>query len=87
MGSRSMDFVPVVELHSAGDRAFLRSVLDAGNITYYIQGEHVAPYLFHAQPMRLMVRRDQAALVREILKDINLSVVYRYPAGGAHLDG
>jgi hypothetical protein len=54
----------------------LKSILDAEGITYYIQGEHVAPFVFHSVPMRLMVRKDQAAKVRELLKDFKLSSAY-----------
>ncbi len=58
----------VLEIHNAGDRVFLRSILDAADIDYYIQGDTVAPYLFHSVPMRLMVRGDQVATVRTLLK-------------------
>jgi hypothetical protein len=60
-------FELVLEIHNAGDRAFLRSLLDGQGIDYIIQGETVAPYLFHSVPMRLMVRQDQAASVRSLL--------------------
>ena len=68
-----VEYEPVLEVHNAGDRAFLKSILDAGEITYFIQGEYVAPYLFNALPMRLMVRKDQVADVRAMLKDVELS--------------
>ena len=76
---RFVEFVPVLETHNAGDRAFLRSLLDAEKITYFIQGETVAPYLFNALPMRLMVRKDQADQVREMLQDTELSYSYCIP--------
>ena len=68
-----IEYETILETHSAGDRAFLRSILDAENITYFIQGEHVAPYLFNATPSRLMVRKDQASEARKILTDCQLS--------------
>jgi hypothetical protein len=71
-----MDFQPILEIHNAGDQSFLKSLLDAEGIVYFIQGEHVAPYLYHALPMRLMVRRDQAAAARELLKHFKLSSAY-----------
>ena len=71
-----IEYEAVLETHNAGDRVFLKSILDAEGITYFIQGEYVAPYLLNALPMRLMVRKDQAAMAREILKDMNLSYSY-----------
>ena len=65
----SPGFEPVLEIHNAGDRVFLRSILDAEGINYFIQGETVAPYIFHSVPMRLMVRSDQVPAVRALLHD------------------
>lgn len=71
-----IDYVPVMETHNAGDRVFIKSILDAEGIGYTIQNEAVAPYLFNALPMRIMVRSDQAAQARELLHDIALSYAY-----------
>ncbi len=76
MENKFIEYVKILETHNAGDRVFLKSILDAEGITYFIQGEFVAPYLFNALPMRLMVKKDQEKKVREILKDINLSYSY-----------
>ena len=70
------DYELILEIHNAGDQTFIKSILDAEGITYYIQGEHIAPYIYHALPMRLMVEKDQAKEVREILKDVELSSAY-----------
>jgi hypothetical protein len=70
------DFELILETHSPSDCAFLRSILDAEGVTYFIQGEHVSAYIYHALPMRLMVHRDQADLVRELLKDFDSSGLY-----------
>ena len=72
------EFVPVIETHNAGDRVFIKSMLDAEGIVYFIQGETVAPYLFNALPMRVMVRKDQAGRAKEIVKDIDLSYTYTF---------
>lgn len=40
-------FERVIEIHSTGDRVFLRSILDSEVIDYFIQGETVAPYIFN----------------------------------------
>jgi hypothetical protein len=71
------EYVQVLETHNAGDRVFIRSILDAEGIAYFIQGEYISPYLFNALPMRVMVRKDQAGKAREILKDIELSYSYK----------
>ena len=71
-----IDYELIFEIHNASDQAYLKSILDAEGIIYFIQGEHVAHFIFHAVPMRLMVKKDQAAQVREILKDFKLSSAY-----------
>jgi len=76
MKNEFIEYVPVLETHNAGDRVFLKSLLDAEGITYFIQGEYVAPYIFNALPMTLMVKKEQADQAREILKDIKLSYSY-----------
>ena len=58
MENEFIEFVPVIETHNAGDRVFIKSLLDAEGIVYLIQGEYVAPYLFNALPMRVMVKND-----------------------------
>jgi len=76
MKDEFIEYVQILETHNAGDRVFLKSILDAEGITYFIQGENVAPYVFNALPMRLMVNKEQADKAREILKDIKLSYSY-----------
>jgi len=70
------DFKMVLEIHNAGDRVFLRSILDAEGIDYFILGETVAPYIFNSVPMRLMVRKEQAAMVRELLENFAQAHAY-----------
>lgn len=63
---------------SPTDRALLKSIFDAEGIKYYFDGEHAAPYIYYAVPVRLLVEKDQVSKAIDILKDINLSFV----AGG-----
>ena len=65
-----------METHNAGDRVLIKSLLDGEGIVYYIQNECVAPYLFNALPMRIMVREDQVESAREILQGLDLSYSY-----------
>ena len=70
------DFKMVLEIHNAGDRVFLRSILDAEGIDYFIQGETVAPYIFNSVSMRLMVKKDQVAQVEALLGNFLQSSAY-----------
>ena len=76
MKDEFIEYELILETQNAGDQAFIKSLLDSEGITYFIQGEYVAPYIYHAVPMRLMVKKDEAAKAREILKDIKLSSAY-----------
>ncbi len=71
-----IDYEVILEIHNPGDQAFIKSLFEAEGITFLCQGEHVAPYLFHALPMRLMVRKDQVEKAKEILRDLTLSTAY-----------
>ena len=66
----------LLETHNAGDRVFIKSILDAEGIIYFIQNEYVAPYLFNAVPMKVMVKKDQIEKARDVLKDVKLSYTY-----------
>lgn len=76
MKDEFIEYELILETQNAGDQAFIKSLLDSEGITYFIQGEYVAPYIYHAVPMRLMVKKNEAAKAREILKDIELSSAY-----------
>ena len=71
-----IEFVPLTGTRNAGDRVFVRSILDAAGISYYIQGETAAPCLFNSLPMTVMVRIDQEQTARKILRGMKLSDSY-----------
>ena len=70
MNDEFIKFTPVLKTHSAGERAFIKSILDAERVAYFIEGEHAATYLFNSVPQRVMVREDQADFARELLSTI-----------------
>jgi len=60
------DFEEILSYLKPTDIVMIRSLLDGKGINYFIMSEH------HGGP-RLMVKRDQVQLVKEILKDLKLS--------------
>ena len=71
-----IDYELVVETQSAGDLAIIKSILDSEGIIYFVQGEHVAQFIYHSVPMRVMVKKEKAEIARELLKDVKLSSAY-----------
>ena len=76
MSENFMEYELILETHNAGDQVFIKSILDSEGVTYFFQGEYVAPYLFHALPMRLLVKKEDAAKAREILANMKISSAY-----------
>jgi hypothetical protein len=68
-----VEYEEILATHSPSDRAIIKSILDAEGVTYLFQGEYATTYLFHAIPVRLLVRKDQVEKAVEVLKDLNLS--------------
>lgn len=68
-----VDFEEVLYTYNPADIAFLKSMLDAENITYFFKGEHFLYMRPLADPARLMVRTDQVASAKDLLKDLDLS--------------
>jgi hypothetical protein len=67
-------FVPVLSTFNPGDIAIIRSILDGEDIAYYFHGEnfmHIRPLI---EPARLMVDSEKVGVVKELLKDLDLSV-------------
>ena len=68
-------FEYILETYNPGDIAFLKSLLDSEGITYFFNGEHFSYVKQMAIPVRLMVKKDEAEKVRELIKDVNISFV------------
>ena len=63
----------ILSTHSQTDIALIKSILEAEEIVYFFQGEYVSPYVMHAIPIRLMVRKDHVARAVELIRDLDLS--------------
>ena len=65
-----VEYEEVLSTYSHGDIVMLKSLLDAENVTYYVLGERFGD--LYRQPAKLMVSTDDAAMVREIIKEMDL---------------
>ena len=67
------EYKEVLTTFNPMDVAFIKSILDAEEITYFVHGEHFLNVRPLALPARLMVKIDQVEQAEEILKDLKLS--------------
>jgi len=81
-GTEFIKYEEILTTFNPSDKAILKSILDAEGIAYFLQGEHAATYIYHAIPVRLMVRKDQVHMAKEILKDFDIKSTF---GGLAHL--
>lgn len=65
-----VEMVEVFSTYNPGDIAFVKSVLDGEDIHYYFQGENTAMLVAAGAYARLLVAKDQAGRVRDILREI-----------------
>jgi Putative prokaryotic signal transducing protein len=68
-----VDFEEVLRTYNPADIAFIKSLLAGENITYLFQGEFFNQMEGPVVPARLLVRKDQAALAKEILQGTQLT--------------
>ena len=68
------DYVEIMGTYNPADIALIKSILDSENITYYFNAEHFMYVQPLAQPVRLMVKIDEAEKAKEILRDLNLAI-------------
>ncbi len=69
------EYQEVLSTYSPSDVAFIKSLLDGEGITYFFQGESLAPYVYYALPMRLFVKEDEIETAAAIVKDVDLSLL------------
>ena len=64
------EFVQVFSTYNQGEIAFIKSVLDGEDITYFFQGESSTMLIAAGAYARLLVKAEEAERAREILKDL-----------------
>ncbi len=69
-----IEYVEVMGTYNPADVALIKSILDAEGITYYFNAEHFMNVRPLAEPVRLMVKADEAERAKEILRDLNLAI-------------
>ena len=69
------DYVEIMGTYNPADVALIKSILDAENITYYFNAEHFMNVRPLAEPVRLMVKTDEAEKAKEILQGLNLAII------------
>lgn len=68
------NYIELLSSLNQGDIALLKSILDDGQIDYYVFGEGtlgIQPFLF---PVRFFVNADQIELAKELLKNFDLKI-------------
>ena len=67
------EYEEVVSTFNPFDIAMIKSLLDAEDILYFFQGEQFSYVRPLADPVRLMVAKEDVEAAREILKDLAIS--------------
>jgi hypothetical protein len=65
-----VDLVEVFSTYQQGDIAFIKSVLDCEEITYYFEGENSNLIVGGGAYARLLVKAEEAPRAREILQEL-----------------
>jgi hypothetical protein len=68
-------FVEYLRTSDIGDIVILRSILDGGEVSYFIQDENINTLYPFMQSAILMVAEEDVEQVRELLKEVDLRYV------------
>jgi len=69
-----IEYEEVLGTYNPADIMFIKSMLDAENITYYFNAEHFMYVRPMAEPARLMVAKNDVETAKDILKDLDLTI-------------
>ncbi len=72
-GPEFVDYEEILATFNPFDIALIKSLLDPEDILYFFQGEQFSYVRPLAEPVRLMVAKEDAEEAREILKDLIIS--------------
>ena len=71
--AKHIEFEEVLRTYSQGDVIIIKSILDSVDVDYFFKGERslnlVKPW---ADPVRLMVEKENIRMVKELLKDLKI---------------
>jgi hypothetical protein len=65
----------MLNTNNPADIALIKSLLYAAGIKYFFHGEHFTYVRPLADPARLMVKKDEVELARDLPKKLNLSLM------------
>ncbi len=68
-----VDYEEILATNNPADVAFLKSILDSEEITYFFKGENFQNVQPLVDTARLMIRTDQVEIAKELIKDLKLS--------------
>ena len=68
-----VEFEEILQTYNPADIAFIKSLLESEGINYLFQGEFFNQIGPPVTPARLLIRKDQAEVAREILKETELT--------------
>jgi hypothetical protein len=74
-GAEHVEYEEILETYSPTDIAFIKSILDAEDITYFFKGEIIGSIQPMADRAKLMVSKDQAKEVKNLLADMKISFI------------
>jgi ribosomal protein S16 len=70
-----IEYVEVMGTYNPADAALIKSILDSERITYYFNADHFMQVSPLAEPVRLMVKKDEVEKAKELLQGLNLSIL------------